>query len=165
MSLTIVRITERPDLLPLVARWLWQAFGRSEGGTLAESEARVAACTAETGPGQSFVLLRDGEPIGTAGFVAHDLDARPDLTPWLAGVYVVPQARGQGHVRVLIPAVEAAARSAGADTLWLYTSKAERIYARAGWTTAERFEASEGSFAVIMRRDLGATTSRPAAEA
>jgi hypothetical protein len=44
--------------------------------------------------------------------VAHDLDERPDLTPWLAGVFVFPEARGRAHVVHLIQAVEAACRSA-----------------------------------------------------
>jgi GNAT superfamily N-acetyltransferase len=88
---------------------------------------------AETGPTQTFILLIDGEPVGTASLVAHDLDERPDLTPWLAGVFVAPKYRGRGYVGRLIAAVEQAGRSASIPTLWLYTNTAERVYARAGW--------------------------------
>jgi N-acetylglutamate synthase-like GNAT family acetyltransferase len=100
------------------------------------------------------VLLLDGKPAGMASLVAADLDQRPDLTPWLAGVYVVPEARGQGHVAHLIEAVENAGRAAGIATLWLYTRRSERVYERAGWRTVEYFDRREKRYA-LMRRDLG----------
>ena len=149
----IVRVTERPDLAPVVAHWIWDAFGRAAGEALSESEARVAACTALTGPDQCFVLLVDEVPAGTAGFVRHDLDERPDLAPWLAGVYVAPAFRGRNLVKRLIDAVERAAREAGFRTLWLYTSTTERIYERAGWETVELLARPDRRTA-LMRRSL-----------
>ncbi|MBV8653006.1 MAG: GNAT family N-acetyltransferase [Alphaproteobacteria bacterium] len=123
------------------------------GDTLAQTEATVAASTASRGPPQIFVLLADGVPVGTASFLAEDLEERPDLTPWLANVFVAPEARGRGHVRDLIAAVEAAARAAAVPTLWLFTHDADRIYARAGWRPVEAFE-HRGLSTVLMRRDL-----------
>jgi hypothetical protein len=49
---------------------------------------------------RTFILLADGEPVGTASLAAHDLDERPDLTPWLAGVFVDPHTRGQGYAAI-----------------------------------------------------------------
>ncbi len=97
----------------------------------------IGASTAASGPQQTFVLLVDEAPVGVASLVAHDLDSRPELTPWLAGVFVVPEARGRGHAAHLIAAVEAAGRAAAIPSLWLYTHSAERIYARVGWRTVE----------------------------
>jgi len=91
--------------------------------------------------------------VGTASLTAHDLDERPDLTPWLAGVFVPPHARGQGHAGRLVAAVEREARAASIATLWLYTNTAERIYARAGWKTVETVQHNGKPFA-LMRRDL-----------
>ena len=88
-----------------------------------------------------------------ASLVKHDLDERPDLTPWLAGVFVVPHARRQGHAARLIAAVERTAKAASIAALWLYTANAEHIYARAGWRTVEVFELNGRSYA-LMRRDL-----------
>jgi GNAT superfamily N-acetyltransferase len=85
--------------------------------------------------------------------VAHDLASRPELTPWLAGVFVVPQARRRSHATRLTEAVEEACRSAAIPTLWLYTLTAERLYARAGWVTVESFD-RHGRPAALMRRDL-----------
>jgi N-acetylglutamate synthase-like GNAT family acetyltransferase len=102
---------------------------------------------------RTFILLADGESVGTASLVAHDLDERSDLSPWLAGVYVEPHLRGRGNAGHLILAVEQAARSASIPTLWLYTNKAERIYARVGWQTVETIQHGGKPFA-LMRRDL-----------
>jgi GNAT superfamily N-acetyltransferase len=150
----IVRITDRPDVVPTVADWLWHEWWRDDGYTLEQTRDAVARSVSPSGPPQSFVLLEDGEPIGTASLVVHDLDERPDLTPWLAGVFVVPEARGRGHVMHLIRAVESACRSADIGTVWLFTAGAERVYARAGWHSVEAIERHNRRPVTLMRRDL-----------
>ena len=145
---------ERPDLRPLVAEWLHEAFYRDGGLTYEETLAEISRPTATIGPTQYFVLLRDGEPIGTATLDDADLDERPDLTPWLANVVVAPAARGQRHVHILIAAVEAACRAAGVTTVWLHTLSAERIYARGGWVAVETVERAGKPPVTLMRRDL-----------
>jgi len=56
----------------------------------------VTARTSVSGPEQCFVLLVDEVPVATASFVHPDLPSRPNLTPWLAGVYVQPEFRCRG---------------------------------------------------------------------
>lgn len=104
--------------MPIVAGWLWHEWWHQDGHTLEQTHDAVAAFVSPSGPPQSFVLLVDGKPIGTASLVAHDLDERPDLTPWLAGVFVSPEARGRGHVIHLIQVVEAACRAAAIPVVW-----------------------------------------------
>ena len=162
----IVRIAERPDVVPMVAQWLWDEWHLDAGDSLEAIRDAVAASVSPSGPPQTFVLLVDNRPVGTASLVAHDLDERPNLTPWLAGVFVIPEARGRGHVIQLIQAVEVACRSAGVGTVWLHTTGAERVYARAGWHTVEAIQRRGRSLVTPMRRDLtsgnpsGAATAR-----
>jgi GNAT superfamily N-acetyltransferase len=144
---------DRPDLVPVVAGWLWAAFWQQSGKPFdVLLDAVKASVTAVPMP-RTFILLADGKPVGTASLVAHDLDERPDLTPWLAGVFVEPDARGRGYAGHLIAAVEQAALRASIPTLWLYTNTAERLYARGGWQTFETIQHNGKSFA-LMRRDL-----------
>ena len=150
----VVRIADRPDLLPIVAGWLWHEWWHQDGYTLEQTHDAVAASVSPSGPPQSFVLMIDGKPIGTASLVVHDLDERPDLTPWLAGVFVIPEARGPGHVVHLIQAVEAPCRSAAIPGVWLYTAGAERVYARAGWRSVETIQRHGRRPVTLMRRDL-----------
>jgi len=149
----VTSTSERPDLVPFVARWLWDAFWSESGKSPDELlDAVRKSVTARPMP-RTLILLANGEPVGTASLVAQDLDERPDLTPWLAGVFVVPHARGQGNAARLIAAVETEACAASISTLWLYTETAERIYAKAGWQTAEIIQHNGRPFA-LMRREI-----------
>ncbi|MGH7049047.1 MAG: GNAT family N-acetyltransferase [Acetobacteraceae bacterium] len=135
-SLDIVTLSERPGLLPAVSTWL------------AGRHASPAA------PERCFVLLAGGIPAGTASLTASGLAARPDLTPWLANLFVPPAFRGRGHAARLVAAIETAARAASIPTLWLVTRHAEGLYARLGWQAVGPAD-FHGEAAVLMGRDLG----------
>ncbi len=152
VTLTIVSLEARPDLLPDVASWLWQEWGRRKGRTIDMVTARLAARPAG-GFEQSFVRLSGDVPVATASLVKADLDARPDLSPWLAGVFVDPRFRGQGHAAALVRRVEDAARAQGVTTLWLHTEHAAGLYAKLGWEAIG--PEMDYQFAVtLMRRTL-----------
>ena len=150
----IVTIADRPDLADVVTGWLWHEFWRQDGHSLADTRRAVAASAVRSGVPQCFVLLVRGQPVGTASLTAEDLDERPDLTPWLAGVYIVPEARGQGYVRHLLAAFETACRTAAIKTAWLYTNTAEPIYLRAGWRVVEAIQRPGKPAVTLMRRDV-----------
>ena len=151
-TLAVTTLAKRPDLLPVVAEWLWRQWWHGWGRTLDETVAIYAECVAELGAPQTFVLLADGQPVGTATLARKDLEERPQLTPWLAGVFVVPQARGRGYVTHLLAAFEAACRRAAIPEAWLYTTAAERVYLRAGWHRVEIIERTGKLPATLMRK-------------
>lgn len=154
MPISVVSAIDRPDLAEVTVRWRREEWLRGkEPFESALKRAQTATAKRLQIP-QTFVLLVDNEPMGTASLTAHDLEERPHLTPWLAGVYVVPRARGRGYAAQLVAAVEDAAREAAIPMLWLYTNTAERIYTRIGWRTAE-IVFHDGKPYVVMRRDLG----------
>jgi GNAT superfamily N-acetyltransferase len=150
----IVSLAERPDLAAVAAGWIWDEWGRNmpAGASLA---ALTALLKLRQGPAvpQSFVLLDSGIPAAAAALVAADLEARPDLSPWLAEVYVLPAFRGRGHAVRLVRRVEGACRAAGIATLWLNTAHAAGLYARLGWQEAGEAR-HNGHPVTIMRRDL-----------
>lgn len=152
MSLALVTIADRPDLATIVGEWTWRAWGRAQGETLDQRTAKIAGRTARIGLEQCVVALIDGEPAGTASLTAEDSDARPDLSPWLASVYVVPRFRGAGIAPLLVKAVEAAAWRAGYPRLWLFTDGQVDLYASLGWTEAGVLH-DHGKPYVLMRRD------------
>ena len=151
----IVTLAHRPDLAPTVADWIWHEWSKHDGYSFEQTLEYVAASSAGKDIPQTFVLLVDGEPAGTSSLVAADMKERPDLTPWMASVFVVPEARRRGHVIPLIRTIETAAVAAGIPGLWLYTDTAEGIYARAGWRTVEIVQREGGKPpATVMRRDF-----------
>ena len=154
MSHRIATVSDRPDLAPLVAHWRVEAFFQEPGGyTVEEMTALILA--PPVGPKETFVAFDRDQPVGTAGLVHGDLDTRPDLTPWLAGVFVQPAFRGRGHATALIRRAEAFAAAASVQVLWLYTWTAEPFYARLGWQRAG-VEREDGHDVVLMRRCLSA---------
>ena len=152
MGHTIIAVPDRPDLAPTVASWLVEAFERRPGGRTVEEMAALLLAP-PIGPEETFVLL-DGEvPAGTASLTHSDLASRPDLTPWLAGVFVLPAYRRRGHAAALVRHVEGFASTAGVQVLWLYTAAAELLYARLGWERVG-LEQDRGQDVVLMRRRL-----------
>jgi predicted N-acetyltransferase YhbS len=61
----------------------------------------------------------------------------PDLTPWLAAVYVMPEYRRRGVGAALIQAVVEKA-ALGVETLYLSTVGREEYYASLGWDVIHR---------------------------
>ncbi len=153
-DIQIVTTASRPDVIPAASAWLWEEWARHKGRTAAQVEARMASRKATAGPEQTFVVLEDGIPVATASLVHHDLDPRPELTPWLASVYVDPPFRGRGHAERLVRAVEDAARAGGVRRLWLHSEHAVGLYAKLGWI-ADGPEVDHGHPVTLMHKDLG----------
>jgi GNAT superfamily N-acetyltransferase len=155
MAREIVSLARRAELIPVVAGWLWGEWSRHRGRSVEAVAQRLAArAAAEDGPEATFVALDGGVPVATASLTLADLGTRPDLTPWLASVYVDPPHRGRGHAAALVRAVEDAARAQGTGTLWLYTRDAAGLYAGLGWVEAAR-DVDMGHAVTVMRRELG----------
>lgn len=152
MSPRILAVSDRPDLAPLVARWLVDAFHRPPADMTTEAMTALILAPPQ-GPEESFVLFEDDKPVGTASLSHNDLPSRPDLTPWVAGVFVLPEHRGRGHASALVRHVEGFARAASVAELWLYTLTAEPLYARLGWQRVG-LEQSNGHEVALMRRRL-----------
>jgi GNAT superfamily N-acetyltransferase len=138
--LIIIATSECPKLAEITGAWRWETFMKGSASSHAEVLAaeRKTALEAPAMP-LTLVLLVNDVPAGMASLTAHDLDERPDLSPWLAGVFVAPEHRGNGYAARLVRAVEQAATDAGIPALWLYTRVAEGLYAKLDWQTAERF--------------------------
>jgi GNAT superfamily N-acetyltransferase len=151
MTSRIVAVSENPELAPLVARWLVAAFGSPGGRTIEDMTALILS--PPRGPEETFVLFAGDRPVGTASLAHDDLASRPDLTPWLAGVFVEPAYRGHGYATALVRQVEAFAAAASISTLWLFTSTAQLLYARLGWIHAGK-EMENGQEVLLMSRRL-----------
>jgi GNAT superfamily N-acetyltransferase len=152
MSPRILAVSDRPEVAPLVAGWLVEAFHRQPGGMTVEAMTALILAPPQ-GPEESFVLFEGDRPVGTASLAHDDLTSRPDLTPWLAGVFVLPDCRGRGHASALVRHIEGFARAAAVAELWLYTRTAEPLYARLGWQRVG-LEQDKGREVALMRRRL-----------
>ena len=153
MTITVVSTADRPDLVPVTGTWRWEAFFRD--AMPLEEMLRLEAERAANGEIMPTVLvmLDDGQPAGMIALCLDDLEDRPELNPWLAGVYVHPAHRGKGHALRLIGELEALARRSCIARLSLYTAGAAGLYSKAGWVPVETFE-EKGRMYSIMQKHL-----------
>ncbi|MGI8857259.1 MAG: GNAT family N-acetyltransferase [Thermomicrobiales bacterium] len=157
----IESIAARADLIETVARWQFDEWGyREPGDSLA---ARIADLSSQAAhPGRlpsTFVALDGDEPLGSASVMREDaavFRASPrqrGLTPWLASVYVRPEARGRGVATALVRRVMAQVAALGVAWLYLFTEGARGLYEKIGWRVigTDRYEGLEMT---IMAIDL-----------
>ncbi|WP_340119083.1 GNAT family N-acetyltransferase [Pelagibius sp. 7325] len=102
MTRTICHLFEVPGHRPVVANWIYEAFWFGQDGYDPDLfECRLGeACDADRIP-LSLLALDGGTPAGTANLIVDDYPERPQLTPWLAALYVDPPFRRRGHATAL----------------------------------------------------------------
>jgi predicted N-acetyltransferase YhbS len=84
-------------------------------------------------------VAHDGDTaLGTAALRKFDLEGRDDLSPWLGGVFVLPNHRGRGIASALCRVVEGKAHDQGVPQLYLFTHGQEGLYGRLGWSALEQ---------------------------
>lgn len=138
-----------------LARWSWEEWRvffdeRGRGFEDARRSYRERA-QLEALP-LALVAFAGGKLVGTVSLTVHDLATRPDITPWLASLFVAPQWRRRGIASLLIARAVAEARRLKLPGLFLWTSsaEAEALYVKLGWRTVERSEYC-GKRIVIMQ--------------
>src|SRR4051794_37856390 len=148
MTFSFVATSAQPDYVPQVVDWLREEFWHAGGPS---REQQIATMLAQPDRSEeTFVLLDDNVPVGTASLVNNDLPSRPELTPWLASVLVLPLSRGRVQ-RTACPPCRGG-RQLSATILWLYTWSAVSVYAKLGWQRVRN--ALAGAVALMPRRAL-----------
>ena len=120
-----------PQHASCVTEWLWRAFGadalpRAFFASIVEHSQTPGALPI------TFVAVEGEKLLGTVGLWRCDLISRQDLYPWMAALYVAPEARGQGLAGKLQQHVIGYARAQGYTELFLY-SACRDFYEHFGW--------------------------------
>jgi GNAT superfamily N-acetyltransferase len=136
---TISDLRQRPEFFDIVADRIWRASWKEIGYPLEYITGRLHEnLNAEPLP-IALIAHNGAEFLGTASVIASDLEERPQLTPWVAAVWVEPHARSRGVGGAL---VERAARDCfalGMVRAYLCARPAlTGFYERLGWIAVER---------------------------
>jgi len=148
-------LVDHQVLVPELARLHFSEWGhlRPEE-TLEDRMRRLRGCCGRGGIPTVLVALAGSALCGSAMLIAHDMDTRPDLTPWLAGVYVLPAYRQRGYGSALVDRVVCEAAALGVPQLYLYTPGAGEFYARLGWSVLDRCEYLDKQVVVMSKRTV-----------
>lgn len=150
----ILNLKDKPEhLLPLAqwhhAEWSYLNPLRSFDQRVQEMQEDLEGKIIPT----TFVAEEEGELLGSACILADDMSSHPELTPWLASVYVNEIHRGKGIGSTLVKRVMQHAQENGVKRLYLYTPDQEQLYARLGWQLYSR-EPYNGTPVTIMSIDF-----------
>jgi predicted N-acetyltransferase YhbS len=132
-------LADHPEFLPTLAQWQHDEWGHLRPGDSAEARsARLQRHCQRDGIPLTVVAHENGELFGSASFARNDMETRPELTPWLSGVFVAPEHRRKGVGAELVRRVMAEAAAQKVPMLYLYTVHSETFYANLGWSLQER---------------------------
>lgn len=151
-AFTLHMLSDHPGLVPVCAAWEHAEWGKPMDQALAE----FAAARPDGLPLTVVALDTSGTAAGMVSLWRSDCPLRPEITPWMASLYVAPAARGQGLGSTLFARAEAEARRLGIARLHLMTQHSEAHYQSLGWESFERIDGPGSmSGAVLMRKTLG----------
>lgn len=138
---TLSDLRDVPDFAASVADRVWRAWWKPAGVPLVALRARLdeSLCPALARVPSSFVAHRGAVFLGTVALIASDMDERPQLSPWVAALWVEPEWRGQGIGAALVDHAAQAAFAAGHERVYLCaTAPNAPYYLKIGWTRIER---------------------------
>ena len=134
----IVDLRQRPAYLPEIARWHLAQWGyMNPGQTLADVTTELESHLAESAIPTTYVAVEGEQPLGSASLIADDMDTRPELSPWLASLYVREDVRRRGVGEALMRRVVHRAAELGIERLYLFTPDQQAYYGRRGWVPLE----------------------------
>ncbi len=153
MTVDMMRVEYLADhtyVLPELAALHCEFFGHFNPAMTPESRAQeLGRRIGKSSIPLTLVVLDRETPIGSASLVEHDLDSRPDLSPWVASVVVRSDYQRQGVGTALMRRIEDEAVKLGIKTLYLFTPDMEVFYATLDWVVVGR-ELFKGRFEVTL---------------
>jgi GNAT superfamily N-acetyltransferase len=146
-------LEDYPELIPACASWAYGQWGCQAGGSLERALTRFTEGANKVRIPLTLVALDKQKPAGMVSLWHSSFDKRPDLSPWLASLFVHPFYRGNHIASLLIEKLAAEARRLGYFRLYLVTEEAKGLYSKHGWQTMEWVITVHGN-AALMSKDL-----------
>jgi GNAT superfamily N-acetyltransferase len=139
VTLQISDLRREPQLFDTVADRIWQAWWKPHG----YSFEHVSNGLSEMMKGEripfAIVAHEGAEFLGSTLGIASDMEARPQFSPWVAAVWVEPQARLKQVGRTLVGHAAQVLFQRGFARIYLCSSpKRLNFYTRQGWQPIER---------------------------
>lgn len=139
MSFVISDLRRHPAFFDTVADRIWRAWWKPNGYPL-EYITTGLGQNMEATPIPFALVAHDGTRfLGTASVIASDLEERPQLTPWVAAVWVEDNARRHGVGSALVNRAAQDCFALGVDRAYLCARpRMTRFYEGLGWVIVER---------------------------
>lgn len=162
VPITVSWLADNPEAIQVIADLRWREWGH-------EPEPEDPAWWLDTTireAGRAELPVTwvahddDGDVLGAVGLDEFDLDERRDTSPWVTGMIVRADRRGEGIGRVLMAELERWATRQGVAGIWVGTDLAAGFYERCGWVPLEAFTDATGQRITVLHKHL--SQERPA---
>jgi GNAT superfamily N-acetyltransferase len=139
MHFAISDLRQRPEFFDTVADRIWRAWWQPNGFPLESIASRLTENMADK-PIPFALVAHDGTKfLGTSSVIASDLEERPQLTPWVAAVWVEEDARKRGVGVALVNRAVEDCFALGESRIYLCArARMAGFYSRIGWAMIER---------------------------
>ena len=139
MPFTISDLRQHPEFFDHVADRIWRAWWKADGHPLDYISGRLRENLNATPIPFALVAHDGGTFLGTTSVIASDLAERPQLSPWVAAVWVEAQARRRGVGAALVDRATLDCFALGVSRAHL-CARPQRAgyYERLGWIPVER---------------------------
>ncbi len=152
LAVNIVPLADHPGAISLLAAWFHAEWSGFDGRSEEIIEAQLAENLNRDSIPITFLAMADSMVVGTVSLDLSDLPTHNHLSPWLASLLVVPEARGRGIATALVRHAQAFAVLHKVPSLFLWTPGSARLYERCGWIETERsFYASQPITVMALR--------------
>ncbi len=147
-------LADHKAVIPTLARWSsdeWSYLHPERA--LSDVEKAMSERSNKEHIPLGLVAFDSGKVIGMIALKTSDLESRPNLSPWLAGLYVDKKHRSKGVGTKLVLAIEKEAARLGVSKIFLYTPDAKDFYSKLSWIVRERTEC-QGYSVTVMEKDI-----------
>ncbi len=156
-SFKVASLAEHPNLWQQAAQWSFDAWQHEFPSDTVQTylDQYVLAASEPAKLIEVFAAIDNQDILlGVASLVDDDeLPDAPEPGPWLAAVFVTPDARKLGVGSALVERVVSRSRELGYSKIYLYTEHQENWYASKGWVKI-RDIVFLGLHHVVMQLDL-----------
>lgn len=145
-TIVIHPLADHVDAIPSIAAWR-EIYGME---TQASVQQRIGTWVDRNQIPTALVAVAGNQVIGTVALKERELHF--SYSPWLAGLFVIPQFRRKGVGALLVGAAEREAASLGVERLYLYTPGSQAFYENLGWFALEHCQLPSGAVAVLSKQ-------------
>jgi len=153
--MNIIDLRTATHHIPTLAQWHHDEWSYLNPGASVENRIeKMRSYLGENVIPTMLIAVEGDELLGSAALIARDMDTKPELSPWLANVYVGSDKRGLGIGAQLVLAIMELAKQNRFSRIYLFTPDQENFYAKLGWKFFSQ-EDYRNSPVTIMQLNLG----------
>ena len=148
-------LKDNPEFIDRIAGLMFKEWGHIRQGTTIDRYYNYLRekLNSDKIPMTLIAKSERNELLGFASLVVSDMEINKGLSPWISGVFVVPEYRGKGFGGLLVDKLVQIASDLGFEKLYLYTFDKEKFYSDLSWNKIKD-EFYLNSKVVVMAKDL-----------